>query len=43
VLMACAAGIAFIVVGRGIWRDLRARRPSSRAESREDRGSAEDS
>jgi SNF family Na+-dependent transporter len=42
VLMACAAGIAFIVVGRGIWRDLRERRPSP-PESREDRGSAEDS
>src|SRR3712207_9506354 len=39
VLMACAAGIAFIVVGRGIWRDLRKRRPSPPPESREDRGS----
>lgn len=43
VLMACAAGIAFIVVGRSIWRDLRERRPSPPPESREDRGSAEDS
>lgn len=43
VLMACAAGIAFIVVGRGIWRDLRERRPSPPPESQGDRGSAEDS
>ena len=27
VLVACAAGFAFFLVGRGIWRDLR-RRPS---------------
>jgi hypothetical protein len=31
VLMACAAGIAFIVVGRGIWRDLRERSLAGRA------------
>jgi uncharacterized membrane protein YccC len=43
VLVACAAAVAFFVVGRGIWRDLRERRPSPQPEAREDRGSAEDS
>ena len=42
VLVACAAGVAFFVVGRGIWRDLRERRPSPRPEAREEQGSAED-
>ena len=39
VLVACAAGLTFFVVGRGIWRDLR-RRPSKPEErsSAEDRG-----
>ena len=42
VLVACAAAVAFFVVGRGIWRDLRERRPSPQPQAREDRGSAED-
>ena len=42
VLVACAAAVAFFLVGRGIWRDLRERRPSPQPESREDRGSAEE-
>jgi hypothetical protein len=42
VLVALAAAAAFFVVGRGIWRDLRERRPSPQTEAREDRGSAED-
>ena len=42
VLVACAAGVAFFMVGRGIWRDLRDRRPAPRPEAQEDRGSAED-
>jgi hypothetical protein len=33
VLLASAAGFAFFLVGRGIWRDLR-RRPSSEPEER---------
>ena len=33
VLVASAAGVAFFLVGRGIWRDLR-RRPSSEPEER---------
>jgi orotidine-5'-phosphate decarboxylase len=33
VLVACAAGSAFFLVGRGIWRDLR-RRPSARPKDR---------
>ena len=39
VLVASAAGLAFFLVGRGIWRDLR-RRPSAQAEGEE--GSAEE-
>jgi uncharacterized membrane protein YccC len=42
VLLACAAGAAFVLVGRGIWRDLRERRPAPRPEAQEDRGPAED-
>jgi hypothetical protein len=42
VLVACAAAVGLFVVGRGIWRDLRERRPSPQPEAREDRGSAED-
>jgi hypothetical protein len=34
VLVASAAGFAFFLVGRGIWRDLR-RRPSAESEERE--------
>ena len=33
ILVASAAGLAFFVVGRGIWRDLR-RRPSAEPEER---------
>ena len=33
ILVASAAGFAFFVVGRGIWRDLR-RRPSAKPEDR---------
>ncbi len=40
VLVASAAGLAFFVVGRGIWRDLRPGRPAAQPE--EERGSAED-
>ena len=40
VLVASVAGLAFFLVGRGIWRDLRPGRPSSRPD--EERGSAED-
>lgn len=40
VLVASAAGLAFFVVGRGIWRDLRPSRPAAQPE--EERGSAED-
>lgn len=29
VLVALAAGLSFFLVGRGIWRDLRAKRPSA--------------
>ncbi len=39
-LVASVAGLSFFLVGRGIWRDLRAKRPSARPE--EERGSAED-
>ncbi len=38
-LVACAAGFAFFLVGRGIWRDLRRRRPAEPEErSAEERG-----
>ena len=39
ILVASAAGFAFFLVGRGIWRDLR-RRPSAESEERptEERG-----
>ncbi len=40
VLVASAAGLAFFLVGRGIWRDLMARRSSAKPE--EKRGSAGD-
>jgi len=33
VLVACAAGFAFFLVGRGIWRDLK-RRPSAESKER---------
>ena len=39
-LVASAAGLAFFLVGRGIWRDLRPGRPAAQPE--EERGSAED-
>jgi len=42
VLVACVAAVAFFLVGRGIWRDLRERHPSPQPEAREDRGTAED-
>ena len=41
VLVASAAALAFFLVGRGIWRDLRERRQSTGAETSEERGSAE--
>lgn len=41
VLVAAAAGFAFFLVGRGIWRDLRVRRPAEPEGSTEKR-SAED-
>ena len=38
-LVACAAGFAFFLVGRGIWRDLRRRPPAEPEErSAEERG-----
>ncbi len=42
VLVACAAGVAFFVVGRGNWRDMRERHPSPQPEARKKRRSAED-
>lgn len=40
VLVAAAAGVSFLVVGLGIWREVRPRRPS--AQSEEEPGSVED-
>ena len=40
VLVACVAALAFFLVGRGIWRDMRERSPS-RPEPGEERGPAE--
>ncbi len=38
-LVACAAGFAFFLVGRGVWRDLRRRPPAEPEErSAEERG-----
>ena len=42
VLVASAAGFAFFLVGRGIWRDLRVRRQPEGHEGKEDQGPAED-
>ena len=42
VLVASAAGFAFFLVGRGIWRDLRVRRNPAEEEGKEERGAAED-
>ena len=42
VLVACVAAVAFFLVGRGIWRELRERPSTPRPEAREDRESAED-
>ena len=42
VLVASAAGFAFFLVGRGIWRDLKVRRQPAEPEGEKDQGSAED-
>ena len=42
VLVATAAGFAFFLVGRSIWRDLRVRRQPAEPEAKEKHGSAED-
>jgi hypothetical protein len=42
VLVASAAGFAFFLVGRGVWRDLRVRRQPAEPEGKEDQGPAED-
>ena len=42
VLVASAAGFAFFLVGRGIWRDLRVRRQPAEPEGKENQGPAED-
>jgi len=42
VLVATAAGFAFFLVGRGIWRDLRVRHQPAEPEGKEKQGSAED-
>ena len=41
VLVASVAALAFLLVGRGIWREMRERGPSSRPEPGEERGPAE--
>ena len=41
-LVATAAGFAFFLVGRGIWRDLRVRRQPVEPEGKEEQGSTED-
>ncbi len=41
VLVAVVAALAFFVVGRGIWREMRDRSPSAQPEPGEERGSAE--
>ena len=42
VLVATAAGFAFFLVGRGIWRDLRVRRQPAEPEGKVEQRSAED-
>ena len=42
VLVATAAGFAFFLVGRGIWRDLRVRRQPADPEGKVEQRSAED-
>ena len=42
VLVASAAGFAFVLVGRGIWRDLRVQRKLAKPEGKKEQGSAED-
>jgi hypothetical protein len=42
VLVATAAGFAFFLVGRGIWRDLRVRREPAEPERDDEQRSAED-
>ena len=41
VVVACGAGLAFFLVGRVIWRDLRKARPAARPETGEEQGPAE--
>ncbi|HJQ28403.1 MAG TPA: hypothetical protein VJ827_03625 [Rubrobacter sp.] len=42
VLVASAAGFAFFLVGRGIWRDLRVRSQPAEPEEKKEEGSAQD-
>jgi hypothetical protein len=42
VLVATAAGFAFFLVGRGIWRDLRVRSQPAEPEEKKEQGSAGD-
>jgi hypothetical protein len=42
VLVATAAGFAFFLVGRGIWRDLWVRRRPAEPEGKEEQGSTEE-
>ena len=42
VLVASAAGFAFFLVGRGIWRDLRVQRKPAKPEGKNEQSSAED-
>jgi hypothetical protein len=41
-LVATAAGFAFFLVGRGIWRELRVRRQPAEPERKEEQGSTEE-
>lgn len=43
VLVASAAGFAFFLVGRGIWRDLRGQRQTAKPEGKKEQKSAGDS
>jgi hypothetical protein len=40
--VASAAGFAFFLVGRGIWRDLRVQRKPAKPEGKNEQSSAED-
>ena len=42
VLVASAAGFAFFLVGRGVWRDLRVRRQPAEQKENKKQGSVED-